>query len=80
MLASAICPRCTRLLTHLSISRLPRRCLATATEPIAAPLADDADAVPELDRNVSRLPDDVYRQFKGKSLAGPRSQHYVLAG
>ncbi len=66
MLTRVLCPRCARFINHCSISILPNRCISTTNDSLPSPLNDDTETSTDLDRNVSRLPDDVYRHFKGR--------------
>lgn len=69
MLPTRICSRCSRLLNHGSISIWPHRFASTSYEPPSISIPEENLAVnDDLDRNVSRLPDDVYRHFKGRSI------------
>ncbi len=40
--------------------------MSSSLLPDSPPLNDDTETSTDIDRSVSRLPDDVYRHFKGK--------------
>jgi hypothetical protein len=65
MLTTKVCPRCARLINHFSISILLNRSVSTNNDNLPTSTTDDTDTSADIDRNVSRLPDDVYQHFKG---------------
>lgn len=66
MFIRRVCPNCLRLFQYPSLVSSQARWVSTKNEsiPIEEP-TNDAIVIEDLDRNVSRLPDDVYRHFKG---------------
>jgi hypothetical protein len=68
MLTTVLCPRCARFINHFSLSILQNRYISTTNDSLPAPINDDIDASNDTDRNISRLPDDVYRHFKGRNI------------
>jgi hypothetical protein len=68
MLTTILCPRCARFINHFSISILQNRYISTTNDNLPTSINDDTDTSTDTDRNVSRLPDDVYRHFKGKKM------------
>lgn len=66
MLTTILCPRCARFINHFSISILQNRSISTTNDNLPTSINDDPDTSNDIDRNVSRLPDDVYQHFKGK--------------
>ena len=65
MFTRRFCPHCTRLFHYPTLSLRLSRLISTSNEPI--PTEENNNILPseDLDRHVSRLPDDVYRHFKG---------------
>lgn len=65
MLTKKICPRCVQFINYFSISILQTRFKSTN---LPTSINDDTDTNINIDQNISRLPDDVYQQFKGKLI------------
>ena len=69
MLSTRICSRCSRLINYGSISTWSKRLVSTSNETGSIPVNEENLAAnDEIDRNVSRLPEDVYRHFKGRDI------------
>lgn len=70
MLTTIICPRCVRLMNRFSISILQTRYLSTpSNDPLPSSVDQhELENITEIDRNVSRLPADVYQHFKGRII------------
>ncbi|CAF1282984.1 unnamed protein product [Adineta steineri] len=77
MLTTALCPRCTRFINHFSISIIAKRSLSTTNDTIPSPLNDNTESNIDINRNVSRLPDDVYRHFKGLPPLEIKEQYHT---
>jgi hypothetical protein len=82
MLTTILCPRCARFINHFSISICQTRFLSTtnSTLPASANDDDDVDTSQNMDRNVSRLPNDVYQHFKGKTINNHLLPIYISIG
>ncbi|CAF1686619.1 unnamed protein product, partial [Adineta ricciae] len=65
-------------MNHLSVSISQVRYLATANDPLPLPINnDELETSTEIDRNVSRLPEDVYRHFKGVPPTEIKEQYHT---
>jgi hypothetical protein len=80
MLTRTFCPRCVQLFNRFSITILSNRSVSTTNENSPTSIIDDTDNTVEIDRNVSRLPDDVYQQFKGTLMNNPILYIYIFIG
>jgi hypothetical protein len=80
MLTTILCPRCIRFINHFSISILQNRSISTANDNLPTSIKDDSDTNTDVDRNVSRLPDDVYQHFKGKNSNNSFLYIYIFIG
>ena len=80
MLSTVICPRCARFINHFSISILQNRYISTTNDPLPTPINEEIDTSNDIDRNVSRLPDDVYQHFKGKNINNYFWYIYIFIG
>ena len=66
MLTTKFCPRCLQFASQFRLSILPNRLASTAADNAPTPVDDETYATTNIDRNVSRLPTDVYQHYKGK--------------
>ncbi|CAF1408452.1 unnamed protein product [Rotaria magnacalcarata] len=73
MLTTVLCSRCVRCINHFPVSILQIRSVSTTNETSPSSLEDDNDT----NRNISRLTDDVYRQFKGLPPIDVREQYHT---
>ncbi len=80
MLTTKFCPRCARLINHFSISILSNRSISTTNDNLPASINHDTDTNTTIDRNVSRLPDDVYQHFKGTKVNNYILYIYIFIG
>ncbi|CAF3578388.1 unnamed protein product [Rotaria sordida] len=77
MLTTILCPRCVRFINHFSVAVLQIRYISTTNETLPTPLDDDNDINDNINRNISRLPDDVYRHFKGLPPLEIKEQYHT---
>ncbi|CAF0859571.1 unnamed protein product [Rotaria sordida] len=77
MLTTILCPRCVRSINHFSVAVLQIRYISTTNETLPTPLDDDNDINDNINRNISRLPDDVYRHFKGLPPLEIKEQYHT---
>ena len=81
MLAIRFSPGCSRYINSSAITSWQTRFLSTVNETTPVPIDDDvAGSISDIDRNVSRLPADVYRHFKGKFISAWFAGAYACAG
>jgi hypothetical protein len=80
MLTTILCPRCARFINHFSISILQNRYISTTNDNLPTSIDNDINTSSDIDRNVSRLPDDVYQHFKGIKMNNYFLYIYIFIG